>query len=40
MYQKIESEIEKLTQQVAEQAESRSAARRLMTHPAVDHVAG
>jgi len=38
MYQKIESEIEKLTQAVAEQAESRSAARRLMTHPGVGPV--
>jgi transposase len=38
MYQTIESEIEKLTQQVAEQAESRSAARRLMTHPGVGPV--
>jgi transposase len=38
MYQKIESEIEKLTQQVAEQAEGRSAARRLMTHPGVGPV--
>ena len=33
MYQTIEAEIEKLTQVVAEQAEKRSAARRLMTHP-------
>ena len=38
MYHSIESEIEKLTRQVAEQAESRSAARRLMTHPGVGPV--
>ena len=38
MYQKMESEIEKLTEQVAEQAENRSAARRLMTHPGVGPV--
>ena len=38
MYQKIESQIKELTQQVAEQAESRSAARRLMTHPGVGPV--
>jgi transposase len=38
MYQNIESEIEKLNQQVAEQAESRSGARRLMTHPGVGPV--
>ena len=38
MYQNMEWEIEKLTQQVAEQAESRSAARRLMTHPGVGPV--
>ena len=38
MYQTIETEIEKLTQQVAKQAESRSAARRLMTHPGVGPV--
>jgi transposase len=38
MYQKIESEIEELTQAVAEQAEGRSAARRLMTHPGVGPV--
>ena len=38
MYQTMESEIEKLTQQVAEQAESRSASRRLMTHPGVGPV--
>jgi transposase len=39
MYQNIESEIEKLNQQVAEQAESRSGARRLMTHPGVSTAA-
>jgi len=38
MYQTIEAEIEKLTQVVAEQAEKRSAARRLMTHPGVGPV--
>jgi len=38
MYQNIESEVEKLTQQVPEQAESRSAARRLMTNPGVGPV--
>jgi transposase len=38
MYWSIESEINKLTQQVAEQAESRCAARRLMTHPGVGPV--
>ena len=38
MYQNIESEIEKLNQQVAEQAESRCGARRLMTHPGVGPV--
>ena len=38
MYRNIESEIEELTQQVAEQAEIRSAARRLMTHPGVGPV--
>jgi transposase len=38
MYQKIESQIEELTEQVAKQAESRSAARRLMTHPGVGPV--
>jgi transposase len=35
MYQKMESEIENLTQQVAEQASHRSGARLLMTHPGV-----
>jgi transposase len=35
MYGKMESEIEKLTEQVAEQAEKRSRARLLMTHPGV-----
>lgn len=38
MYQNIESEIEKLSEQVAEQAESRCVARRLMTHPGVGPV--
>ena len=38
MYQTMESEIEKLTQQVAEQAENRSRARLLMTHPGVGPV--
>ncbi len=38
MYQNIESEIDKLNQQVAEQAESRCGARRLMTHPGVGPV--
>jgi transposase len=38
MYQNMETEIEKLTEQVAQQAESRSAARRLMTHPGVGPV--
>jgi len=38
MYQNIESEIEKLNQRVAEQAESRCGARRLMTHPGVGPV--
>lgn len=38
MYQTIESEIGKLTAQVAEQAENRCAARRLMTHPGVGPV--
>jgi PAS domain-containing protein len=33
MYKNMESEIEKLTQQVAEQAGNRSGARLLMTHP-------
>ena len=35
MYGKMESEIEKLTQRVAEQAEHRSRAQLLMTHPGV-----
>jgi len=35
MYKLMESEIENLTQQVAEQAGQRSGARRLMTHPGV-----
>ena len=38
MYQTMESEIEKLTQQVAEQADHRSRARLLMTHPGVGPV--
>src|SRR5215469_734882 len=38
MYQNIESEIEKLNQQVTEQAENRCGARRLMTHPGVGPV--
>jgi len=38
MYQTMEAEIEKLTQQVAEQAENRSRARLLMTHPGVGPV--
>src|SRR5262244_1752130 len=38
MYQKMESEIEKLTQQIAEQADHRCRARRLMTHPGVGPV--
>ena len=38
MYQKMDEEIEKLTQQVAEQAGQRSGARRLMTHPGVGPV--
>jgi len=38
MYKKMEEEIESLTQRVAEQAELRSAARRLMTHPGVGPV--
>ena len=38
MYQNLASEIEKLTQQVAEQAEHRCSARRLMTHPGVGPV--
>lgn len=35
MYKMMEAEIEKLTQEVAEQAGRRSRARRLMTHPGV-----
>jgi transposase len=38
MYRKMEAEIENLTQQVAEQAEQRSGARLLMTHPGVGPV--
>src|SRR5262245_55130302 len=38
MYSTMESEIAKLTQQVAEQAERRSTARRLLTHPGVGPV--
>lgn len=38
MYQNTEREIEKLNQQVTEQAESRSASQRLMTHPGVGPV--
>lgn len=38
MYQKMESEIENLTQQVAEQAVHRTGARLLMTHPGVGPV--
>jgi transposase len=38
MYKKMEEEIESLTQRVAEQAELRSGARRLMTHPGVGPV--
>jgi len=38
MYQKMESEIERLTQQVAEQADHRCRARLLMTHPGVGPV--
>jgi len=38
MYQTMESEIEKLTEQVTEQVEGRCAARRLMTHPGVGPV--
>jgi hypothetical protein len=38
LYRKMEEEIENLTQQVAEQAEQRSGARRLMTHPGVGPV--
>jgi transposase len=38
MYRKMEEEIESLNKQVAEQAEQRSGARRLMTHPGVGPV--
>ena len=38
MYQNIDLEIDKLTQKVTEQAESRSASQRLMTHPGVGPV--
>src|SRR5215469_17775517 len=38
MYRKMDEEIENLTQQVAEQAEQRSGARLLMTHPGVGPV--
>jgi transposase len=38
LYRKMEEEIENLTQQFAEQAEQRSGARRLMTHPRVGPV--
>lgn len=38
MYKTMESEIEKLTEQIAEQAANRSGARRLMTHPGVGPV--
>ena len=38
MYRKIEEEIEKLTQQVIEQAEQRPRSRLLMTHPGVGPV--
>jgi len=38
MYRKMEEEIEDLNQQVAEQAEQRSGARLLMTHPGVGPV--
>lgn len=38
MYKKMESEIENLTQEVAEQAGQRSGARLLMTHPGVGPV--
>lgn len=38
MYKMMEAGIEKLTQQVAEQASRRSGARRLMTHPGVGPV--
>ena len=35
LYRKMEEEIEQLTTQVAEQAEQRSGARLLLTHPGV-----
>ena len=35
MYRKMEEEVENLTQQVAEQADQRSGAQLLMTHPGV-----
>src|SRR6516165_7638118 len=38
LYRSMEEEIDNLTQQVAEQAEQRSGARRLMTHPGVGPV--
>jgi len=38
MYRKMEEEIENLSKQVAEQAEQRTRARRLMTHPGVGPV--
>jgi Transposase IS116/IS110/IS902 family len=38
LYRKMEEEIENLTKQVAEQAEQRTRARRLMTHPGVGPV--
>ncbi|HYY72113.1 MAG TPA: IS110 family transposase, partial [Candidatus Bathyarchaeia archaeon] len=38
MYRKMDEEIENLNQQVAEQAEQRPGARRLMTHPGVGPV--
>jgi transposase len=38
MYGQVEEEIEKLTVQVAEQAEQRCRARLLMTHPGVGPV--
>jgi hypothetical protein len=38
MYRKMEEEIENLTKQIAEQAEQRARARRLMTHPGVGPV--
>ena len=38
LYRRMDEEIDNLTQQVAEQAEQRSGARRLMTHPGVGPV--